>query len=76
VTDAADSCGPHHCITCGDDGVPMTVLRVDLARDLALCAGDDGGRETVEVALVDPVQPGDRLLVHAGTALTHLEPAP
>jgi hydrogenase maturation factor len=75
VSDAADSCGPDHCITCGDDGVPMTVVRVDLDRDLALCAHQDGRRETVEVALVDPVEPGDRLLVHAGTALTHLEPA-
>jgi hydrogenase maturation factor len=75
VSDAADSCGPDHCITCGDDGVPMTVVRVDLDRDLALCADQDGRRETVEVALVDPVEPGDRLLVHAGTALTRLEPA-
>jgi hydrogenase maturation factor len=75
VSDAADSCGSDHCITCGDDGVPMTVVRVDLDRDLALCAHQDGRRETVEVALVDPVEPGDRLLVHAGTALTHLEPA-
>jgi hydrogenase maturation factor len=75
VSDAADSCGSQHCITCGDDGVPMTVVRVDLERCLALCADDDGRRETVEVALVDPVQPGHRLLVHAGTALTHLEPA-
>jgi hydrogenase maturation factor len=54
----------------------MTVVRVDLDRSLALCADDDGRRETVEVALVDPVRPGNRLLVHAGTALTHLEPAP
>jgi hydrogenase maturation factor len=76
VSDAADSCGPGHCITCGDDGVPMTVVRVDLDRCLALCADDDGRRETVEVALVEPVQPGHRVLVHAGTALTHLEPAP
>jgi len=53
----------------------MTVVRVDAERDLALCAHDDGNRETVEVALVDPVLPGDRLLVHAGTALVHLEPA-
>jgi hydrogenase maturation factor len=53
----------------------MTVLRVDPERELALCAHDDGRRETVEVALVDSVGPGDRLLVHAGTALARLEPA-
>jgi hydrogenase maturation factor len=61
-----------HCITCGDDGVPMTVVAVDLERGLALCAHEDGHRETVETALVDPVTPGDVLLVHAGTALARL----
>ena len=30
-------CGSQHCITCGDDGEPMTVLRVDDERGLALC---------------------------------------
>jgi hydrogenase assembly chaperone HypC/HupF len=63
----------HHCITCGDDGVPMRVLRVDGARSLALCEDGDGKHSSVEIALVDPVAPGDTLLVHAGTALTRLE---
>jgi hydrogenase assembly chaperone HypC/HupF len=68
------ACDDHHCITCGDDGVPMRVLRVDAARGLALCAGEaDGAHSTVEVALVGDVAPGDALLVHAGTALTKLE---
>lgn len=66
---APDSCGSQHCITCADDGVPMTVLRVDEQRGLALCAGEDGERNTVEIGLVEPVTPGDRLLVHAGVAL-------
>jgi hydrogenase maturation factor len=69
---AADRCGPGHCITCGDDGVPMTVVAIDLDRGLALCAREDGHRETVETALVDPVALGDMLLVHAGTALARL----
>jgi hydrogenase expression/formation protein HypC len=69
---AADPCGPGHCITCGDDGVPMTVMRVDVDRGLALCADVDGRRETVETALVEAVAPGDVLLVHAGTALARL----
>ena len=71
----ADTCGPGHCITCGDDGVPMQVVRLDEIRGLALCSHEDGKRETVEVALVEPVAPGDVLLVHAGTALTVLEPS-
>jgi len=71
----ADTCGSHHCVTCGDDGVPMQVVRVDQVRGLALCEHDDGQRETVETALVDPVAPGDLLLVHAGTALIRLDRA-
>jgi hydrogenase maturation factor len=71
---AGESCGAAHCITCGDDGVPMAVVRLDAARGLALCAHEDGTRETVETALVEPVAPGDTLLVHAGTALARLEP--
>ena len=69
----ADSCGSHHCVTCGDDGVPMTVVLVDDARGLALCEDADGTRATVEIALVGAVAPDDNLLVHAGTALTRLE---
>jgi len=63
-----------HCVTCADDGVPMTVLSVDERRGLALCQDGDGERSSVEIALVDAA-PGDTLLVHAGTALTRLETA-
>ena len=66
-------CGEHHCITCGDDGVAMTVARIDGQRGLALCADDKGERQAVETALVEPVSSGDRLLVHAGTAIAVLE---
>jgi hydrogenase maturation factor len=64
------SCDADRCITCADLADEVLVLRVDAVRGLALCAHEDGGRETVETALVDPVAVGDRLLVHAGTALT------
>ena len=57
------------CITCGGHAVPMRVVRVDRPRALALCEDDDGERASVEIALVEPVSDGDRLLVHAGTAL-------
>jgi hydrogenase maturation factor len=66
-----NECGDH-CITCSDEGVPMRVERIDVQRGLALCAADDGSRSTVEIALVEPVEPGDRLLVHAGVALVGL----
>jgi hydrogenase maturation factor len=64
------------CITCGDEAVEMRVIRVDRDRELALCeAGGSEGRErsTVEIALVQPVAEGDRLLVHAGTAIAHAD---
>ena len=65
------SCDEHHCITCGDDGVPMTVLAVDAERGLALCADEHGANSSVEIALVDAGL-GDSVLVHAGTALVRL----
>jgi hydrogenase expression/formation protein HypC len=67
---SANDCGDH-CITCSDEGVPMKVERIDDVRGLALCAADDGSKSTVEIALVD-VEPGDRVLVHAGVALAEL----
>jgi hydrogenase assembly chaperone HypC/HupF len=51
------------------------VVAVDEGRGLALCEGEGGARESVEIALVDAVAPGDALLVHAGTALTKLDEA-
>ena len=75
VEPSSASCRADHCITCGDDGDPMTVLRVDAERGLALCSAPDGARATVETALVEPVVPGQRLLVHAGTAIARLAQA-
>jgi hydrogenase assembly chaperone HypC/HupF len=72
-TDQALRCEPEHgCITCGDEAVPLRVLKVDGERELALCEDAEGRRETVEIALVAPVEPGDGVLVHAGTAIASL----
>ena len=62
----------HGCITCGDEALPMRVRRIDEDRGLALCEDAEGRRSSVEIALVEPVAPGDELLVHAGTAIAHL----
>jgi hydrogenase maturation factor len=64
-------CHSDHCITCGDEGIPMTVVRVDEERCLALCSAEDGEKSSVEIALVE-AQPGDSVLVHAGVALVRL----
>jgi hydrogenase maturation factor len=50
----------------------MTVVAVDPVRGLALCADAGGEHLSVETALVDPVAPGEELLVHAGTAIARL----
>ncbi len=64
-------CDPHGpCITCGDVGVEMVVMRLD--DDVAVCEAPDGDVRIVEVALVDGVSEGDRLLVHADVALVPL----
>ena len=47
----------------------MRVLQLDETRGLALCADSQGSHHTVETALVEPVEPGDEVLVHAGTAI-------
>ena len=60
------------CITCGDLALPLEVVEVDSERGLALCRDEQGRRESVETALVLPVEPGDHLLVHAGTAISKL----
>ena len=67
---SANDCGDHY-ITCSDEGIPMQVERIDDVRGLALCAAEDGSKSTVEIALVS-VEPGDRVLVHAGVALAEL----
>ena len=66
------ACDSDHCITCADDGVPMTVLRVDEHGGLAHCTDDAGAESTVEITLVEPVAVGDQVLVHAGVAIAHL----
>jgi hydrogenase maturation factor len=57
------------CITCGDDAIVLTVLRIDEQLRLAHCSTEFGETQSVEIDLVSPVRPGDSLLVHAGTAL-------
>jgi hydrogenase maturation factor len=64
------SCEQDVCITCGDVAVEMRVVRVD--GDLAVCEAVDGDVRAVEVALLDAVEEGDTLLVHADVALVRV----
>jgi len=65
------SCSDDHCITCSDEAVEVTVLTVDTDRNLALCVTADGHRNTIDITLVSPIRPAERLLTHAGTAIAH-----
>ena len=56
------------CITCSDQGVPMRV--VSLSDEGAVCVDEDGSRhQGIAIELVEPLAPGDRILVHAGVAI-------
>ena len=60
---------PEHCLTCSDEAVPARVVEVDGANATVEL---DGNRERVGIELVEPVEPGDTLLCHAGIALEKL----
>ena len=57
------------CITCGDTAVELRVIEDDAPRGLALCADAEGREQLVETALVGPLERGEIVLVHAGTAI-------
>lgn len=59
-----------HCITCGDEGIPMRVF--ECRADFAVCTDQAGERRDVALDLVGPVQAGDEVLVHAGVAIRRL----
>ena len=80
-------CGSDHCITCADEGTEMIVLSLDAAPGLAWCSpalspgeastGLEGVAESslVQVDLLADVTPGERILVHAGTAIASVQAA-
>ena len=59
-----------HCTTCSDEGIEMLV--VELTQCGAQCRDPEGVDQRVEIELVEPVEIGDRLLVHAGVAIANL----
>ncbi|MDP9850123.1 HypC/HybG/HupF family hydrogenase formation chaperone [Streptosporangium lutulentum] len=65
MTGPAD-CSAEVCVTCSDEAVPMTVIRL---LDAGLAIVDAGGLpEEISVALVDS-SVGDTVLVHAKEAI-------
>ena len=64
------ACGDDVCITCSDEGRLAEVTAVVHGGRAEVLA--NGNRETIDVSLIEPVVPGDLVLVHAGVALTTL----
>jgi hydrogenase maturation factor len=62
------------CVTCSDEGRVAEVRSVH--SDGLVEVMVNGTYETIDASLVDRVEPGDLLLVHAGVALTTLEVLP
>jgi hypothetical protein len=64
-------CTDDVCVTCSDEGrLAEVVSALDPARALVRAAG---AQEHVDTMLVDPVEPGDLLLIHAGMAISKLD---
>ena len=64
------ACTDEACITCSDEGRVAEVRSVFGGGLVEVIV--EGKPETVDASLVDPVGPGDLLLIHAGVALTEL----
>jgi hydrogenase maturation factor len=64
-------CSDKGCITCSDEGRVAEVRSLGKSGMVEVIV--NGQTETIDASLVEPVAPGDLLLVHAGVALTALE---
>jgi len=63
-----------HCITCSDEALPASVLRVDGKNGLAVVTLEGSEvEEEIDITLVDDIVPGDVVLVHGGVAIACLE---
>ena len=63
------SLDPERCVTCSDEAVAARVVEVEGPNATVEA---EGRRELVGIELVEPVEPGDTLLCHAGIALEKL----
>jgi hypothetical protein len=71
LTAGAGRAADEHCITCGDEGIAMSVVQCEAAT--AMCRDRDDGWHEVAIELVAPVAAGDEVLVHAGVAIRRLK---
>jgi phosphoheptose isomerase len=74
LAESPGDCADDVCITCSDEGRLAEVVQPPTERFGAALVRTETGLERVDVTLVAPVAVDDLLLVHAGAALTRLEP--
>ncbi|HEY4026330.1 MAG TPA: SIS domain-containing protein [Candidatus Dormibacteraeota bacterium] len=67
----APGCAGEVCVTCGDVALPAAVVRVGGPAGLVRTAQ---GEEEADLSLVEPVAPGELVLVHGGVALERVRP--
>lgn len=67
------ACEGEACITCSDEGRIAEVAALSDGGEAEVISA--GRRELVDATLVEPVRPGDLVLVHAGVAIALLEGA-
>jgi hydrogenase maturation factor len=61
--------GDTHCITCGDEALVATVVRVNNLTMMAVVVIGEKTTE-IDISLVENVAVGDTLFVHGGVALS------
>ena len=71
LLEAPPACTDEVCITCSDEGRVAEVRSIGAGGLVDVMV--EGVLETIDATLVEPVAPGDLLLVHAGVALTTFE---
>jgi D-sedoheptulose 7-phosphate isomerase len=67
----AEACSDRACVTCGDVALTGAVVRVTGRTGLVRTAQ---GEEEADLSLVEPVAPGQLVLVHGGVAIERVKP--
>lgn len=72
--DEEQECTDEVCVTCSDEGRLGEVILAEGSPDGRSLVRTAEGEELVDTLVVRPVEPGDLVLVHAGAAITRLDP--
>jgi len=62
----------HHCLTCSDEMVTVSVIHIDQDAGLALVEVSNQIEE-IDITLVEDISLGDLLLAHGGVAIGRQE---